>query len=1069
MKPLSLSLKDKEREQTEGCMSRESVSQEGFRASFKTLYEDFQVYEHSNFPCKCLEANRICRRCLVSVQSPHSSLGDEGDRHAWLAGEGGPDKNSQTPLRELSASEGQGNERACPERHTRIGDPREVDAREGPGGGLATAWRPRSSSPERQGKNATSLAEPCGFGCWCRAFGEGEGPLRLPVLVHASELREERERQRLLEAGAFHVSKDFNLAKSAAGSSSVVAFRNEQEETCCEDGGDAPGWVGCPFSRLEVQNIEAFVRALAYCADAYDQAVVRKQGEGEERPTHTLQDQAGQIADEKNASEGEKDEGNRNRKVDTWAVEARRTAQAAEEFAALFASNPSADCSLCPSSVLRPSSSCSPDRSAALHGRMPPSPSASSLSDWSTESPELWVFGDLSRLLRFRQTQAKQRGRKAEPPPPSGSACAPQAVAAAESSFSAATSASSHSVPSLTELRKELRGAMHAFVRQHLPFLTSDSASLPRSGLDASSQPGSRPSSLSCRVGGGGGQEQATEKLLNPLDAQEDEEDPMGTESSGDNPGERRLAGEGRDDKTEEPRVSRREAKTRTCPTNILAQTVAVSWVTEKIFSSSSSVLASSLCSPRDGSAAEAKDASAGVAKEEPWEESQVPQMTEQRRKKARLLENEQRVGVEEGPKTHYHGEGQMCWQQQKTEGRENGEEILSEEPPTDRKESPAQERTLPGSAFPFVSLEACWAQQSRKLLQGLCFPSFLGSQTSPGGGVREGKVITQKEVAEVPEEDTKRNGLRKEETAAQPANGTEGCSLFKGQSETLPREPAANRFYGSDGVARENEAWARLCMEAARNPPVVGLRLTVKPSCLRFLFPSSSTSGRRGPSAASAPLKKEAEGREREPENERGVTGEFLRAEEDSAGTADTLYETARQVLTEKGLKAWCTEEEATGPQALQGDSRQRDKQDSVLFSCTRAQQQILELVFAPFLGGGKRRLHRSEAGVTASWKGKPCVREAEEIRWPADQGSFLHFVLLKINRDTSNALNSIGKSLRRHAQKSLAAAGTKDKRGITVQRCSVLKVRGHCPPPSYTSQAFQAGCIVCASSLVP
>ncbi|KAJ1665192.1 multisubstrate pseudouridine synthase 7 [Coemansia sp. RSA 1813] len=54
---------------------------------------------------------------------------------------------------------------------------------------------------------------------------------------------------------------------------------------------------------------------------------------------------------------------------------------------------------------------------------------------------------------------------------------------------------------------------------------------------------------------------------------------------------------------------------------------------------------------------------------------------------------------------------------------------------------------------------------------------------------------------------------------------------------------------------------------------------------------------------------------------------------------------------------------------------------------------------------------------------------------------GDYCHFVMQKENHDTMDVLNQIARHLR-ISSRSLGVAGTKDKRGITVQRCSAYRV---------------------------
>ena len=60
--------------------------------------------------------------------------------------------------------------------------------------------------------------------------------------------------------------------------------------------------------------------------------------------------------------------------------------------------------------------------------------------------------------------------------------------------------------------------------------------------------------------------------------------------------------------------------------------------------------------------------------------------------------------------------------------------------------------------------------------------------------------------------------------------------------------------------------------------------------------------------------------------------------------------------------------------------------------------------------------------------------------VEWPSEIGKFLKFLLIKENIDTMQAVTQISKNL--HLKEgSIGFAGTKDKRGITMQWCTALK----------------------------
>ena len=71
-------------------------------------------------------------------------------------------------------------------------------------------------------------------------------------------------------------------------------------------------------------------------------------------------------------------------------------------------------------------------------------------------------------------------------------------------------------------------------------------------------------------------------------------------------------------------------------------------------------------------------------------------------------------------------------------------------------------------------------------------------------------------------------------------------------------------------------------------------------------------------------------------------------------------------------------------------------------------------------------------------------CKKRSQTRRdddWPPGAPSFLHFVLLKTNQDTSRCLAEMTEKLKcKHSR--FTIAGTKDRRAITTQRVSVFKV---------------------------
>lgn len=82
----------------------------------------------------------------------------------------------------------------------------------------------------------------------------------------------------------------------------------------------------------------------------------------------------------------------------------------------------------------------------------------------------------------------------------------------------------------------------------------------------------------------------------------------------------------------------------------------------------------------------------------------------------------------------------------------------------------------------------------------------------------------------------------------------------------------------------------------------------------------------------------------------------------------------------------------------------------------------------------GGRNKKHKLNDG-TAS------VGVMMKDPWPKDRPEYLHFRLYKENRDTAEAIQSISRCLR-IPPKSFQFAGTKDRRGITVQSVSVYRI---------------------------
>ena len=67
---------------------------------------------------------------------------------------------------------------------------------------------------------------------------------------------------------------------------------------------------------------------------------------------------------------------------------------------------------------------------------------------------------------------------------------------------------------------------------------------------------------------------------------------------------------------------------------------------------------------------------------------------------------------------------------------------------------------------------------------------------------------------------------------------------------------------------------------------------------------------------------------------------------------------------------------------------------------------------------------------------------QQNKRLEWKDRGGDYLHFTLYKENKDTMEAISWISKQLKMPA-KAFQFAGTKDRRGVTVQRVSVYRVR--------------------------
>ena len=76
---------------------------------------------------------------------------------------------------------------------------------------------------------------------------------------------------------------------------------------------------------------------------------------------------------------------------------------------------------------------------------------------------------------------------------------------------------------------------------------------------------------------------------------------------------------------------------------------------------------------------------------------------------------------------------------------------------------------------------------------------------------------------------------------------------------------------------------------------------------------------------------------------------------------------------------------------------------------------------------------------------KGNPDTNNAAAIQirsqaWPSDLGQFIQFTLAKENVDTISAVSIIARNLKIDPD-FITYAGTKDKRGVTFQTCTISK----------------------------
>src|SRR6266480_3470680 len=80
---------------------------------------------------------------------------------------------------------------------------------------------------------------------------------------------------------------------------------------------------------------------------------------------------------------------------------------------------------------------------------------------------------------------------------------------------------------------------------------------------------------------------------------------------------------------------------------------------------------------------------------------------------------------------------------------------------------------------------------------------------------------------------------------------------------------------------------------------------------------------------------------------------------------------------------------------------------------------------------------------GKTQNWsRSAGKGREHGKVGWQELGGEYLHFTLYKENKDTMELMYHLASQLKQHA-KSFQFAGTKDRRGVTVQRVSVFRIQ--------------------------
>ncbi len=88
------------------------------------------------------------------------------------------------------------------------------------------------------------------------------------------------------------------------------------------------------------------------------------------------------------------------------------------------------------------------------------------------------------------------------------------------------------------------------------------------------------------------------------------------------------------------------------------------------------------------------------------------------------------------------------------------------------------------------------------------------------------------------------------------------------------------------------------------------------------------------------------------------------------------------------------------------------------------------------------KSALGRSELMSTEAKKSKNYDPRGTKKQWPGVWKDYVHFTLCKMNMDTISAINTLSRSLWLTEDKVFSYAGTKDKRAISMQRCSAYRL---------------------------